>query len=470
MLKRRGWLTLGAIAVWAMASAAAQAQDAPLSEREKELLTTIDALKERLTQLEERMDTMAAPDVEVRLTEVEKAVEQKTEADAKDFRVYWKDSLRFETNDGNIKLRIGGRIHNDWVWYSQDEDLEWIGTPKAPVFVDLEDGVEFRRARIYLSGEVGDNVEFKAQYDFAGGAAAFKDVYVGLTNVPYVGGLRVGQFKEPFSLDELTSSNDITFMERALPNVFAPSRQTGLMVHGTALEERMTYAAGVFKSVNDYGNGYDDGTYAYTARVTGLPWYEDEGRQLIHLGAAYSVRNPDDPIRYRQRPEVHGTSTRFVDTGNMWADDVQLFGLEAAGVYGPLSLQAEYIRTDVDSPLVGDRTFDGWYAYVSYFLTGEHRAYKTSEGAFTAIKPKNNFGFGEDGGSGAWELALRYSTLDLNDGNFLRGGEEDNITAAVNWYLNPNAKVKFEYVRADIDHDLYAGDLDIFQTRFQFSF
>lgn len=460
---------LGAMAVLATAAVTAHAQDAPLTEREKALLMTIESLQERLARLEERMDRVAAPDVEERLTEVEKAVENRAEADAKDFRVFWKDSLRFETHDGSVKLRIGGRTHNDWVWYSQDKDLEWVGTPDKPVFVDLEDGVRFRRARIYISGEVGENVEFKAQYDFADGDADFRDVYVGLLNVPYIGGIRAGQFKEPFSLEELISSNDITFMERGLPSVFVPSRQTGVMVHGTALETRMTYAAGVFKNVNDYGNGFDDGGYAYTARVTGLPWYEEKGRQLIHLGAAYTVRNPDGTIRYRQRPEVY-TDTRFLDTGDMWADDVQSLGLEAAGVYGPLSLQAEYIRSDVDSPLVGDRSFDGWYAYVSYFLTGEHRAYKPEEGVFTSVKPNRNFGFGEKGGPGAWELALRYSTLDLNDGNFLRGGEEENITAAVNWYLNANTKVKFEYVRADIDHDLYSGDLDVFHTRFQFAF
>ena len=86
------------------------------------------------------------------------------------------------------------------------------------------------------------------------------------------------------------------------------------------------------------------------------------------------------------------------------------------------------------------------------------------------MKPKRNFGLGTDGGPGAWEVALRYSTLDLNYGWWPRGGKQESITGALNWHLNPNAKVKFEYVRADVSHDLYGGNADIFQTRIQFAF
>ena len=98
----------------------------------------------------------------------------------------------------------------------------------------------------------------------AGGDADFKDVYMQLKNVPYIGNIKVGHFKEPFSMEELTSSKYITFLERALPNAFAPSRNTGIQLHDTLLDGRMTYAVGIFKDVNSYGDGHP------TSGVSGL--------------------------------------------------------------------------------------------------------------------------------------------------------------------------------------------------------
>lgn len=128
------------------------------------------------------------------------------------------------------------------------------------------------------------------------------------------------------------------------------------------------------------------------------------------------------------------------------------------------------MHSAVDGPLVGDRDFDGYYVFASYFLTGEHRAYRPADGFFDMVKPKSNFAvLGDKKGWGAWEVALRFSNLDLSDG-YARGGEEDNVTLGLNWYLNPNTKVMFNYIHAGIDHDLYDDDLDILQARFQFMF
>ena len=108
--------------------------------------------------------------------------------------------------------------------------------------------------------------------------------------------------------------------------------------------------------------------------------------------------------------------------------------------------------------------FQGFYVYGSYFLTGENRVYKTSSGAFDRMSPKRNFD--GNGGLGAWEIALRYSNLDLNDADF-SGGELDDFTVGVNWYLNPNTRFMWNYVFADLDD---IGDTNIFQTRFQIDF
>ena len=103
-----------------------------------------------------------------------------------DLRVYWKDGLRMENADKSIKIKMGGRIMNDWTFFDSADEIE------AELVEELKDGTEFRRARFYIAGEVYDSVIFKAQYDFAGGDADFRDVYIGLKNAGPLGKLTIG--------------------------------------------------------------------------------------------------------------------------------------------------------------------------------------------------------------------------------------------------------------------------------------
>ncbi len=411
----------------------------------------IDDLKKQLSEMNSRINQLEARQ------KSEEPNENTSKTASTDFRVFWKEGLNLATQDGTFRLKAGGRIQNDWLWISEDSDL------KADVG-EQEDGTEFRRARLYLSGLIYGNVEFKAQYDFAGGDADFKDVYIGLRDLP-IGNIRAGHFKEPFSLEEITSSKYLTFLERGLPNAFAPSRNVGVMLHGTALaasDPRMTWAVGVFRDTPDDGDIRDDGGYNFTGRLTWLPQYKDDGASLVHLGAGYSHRNPSDHIAsFNSRPEAH-LADDFVDTGSFRSDDMDLVGLEAACVSGPLSIQGEYVFANAD--VASSANFQGYYAHVSYFLTGEHRIYKPSEGVFSRVKPNENFKYG--GGSGAWEVALRYSGLDLSD-NIITGGELHDITAGLNWYLNPNTRVMWNYVHADKED---IGNADMFMIRLQVDF
>jgi phosphate-selective porin OprO/OprP len=154
------------------------------------------------------------------------------QAEDNDIRVFWKDSLRLESIDKKNKLRVGGRIHWDNAFFADDE----FGGKS------LEDGDVFRRTRFYLSGQIQGRYDFKMQYDFAGGDAAFKDVYFGIKDVPVLGDVRVGQFKEPFSLEEMASSNDIASIERANVNRLAPSRSAGIMLYNDYADSRVTGA------------------------------------------------------------------------------------------------------------------------------------------------------------------------------------------------------------------------------------
>jgi len=382
-----------------------------------------------------------------------------------DFKVYWKDGLRIDMPSQDVELKIGGRIMNDWGFFSGDSDIEdEVG--------DLEDGAEFRRARLYISGTILKDYLFKAQYDFAGGDADFKDVYLGVQNVPYAGTLLVGHHKEPFSLEESTSSKYTTFMERALPNAFAPGRNTGFKFSnalGEKKAERLTYAAGIYREVDDTGDSDAEGSWGVTGRITGLPYYADKGRQLLHLGTGYSYRQYDeeDALRYRERPESH-LLPRFVDTGSLDAEAANLLNFEAATVLGPFSLQGEYAWSFVDSRSGSDNSFQGGYVEASYFLTGEHRPYSTSSGAFSRVKPKQHF-LGKDKGPGAWQVAARYSYLDLTDDE-VEGGELENITLGLNWHLTSTIRVMFNYILMDLDLEDTDGTAQAFQSRFQIDF
>ena len=201
-------------------------------------------------------------------------------------------------------------------------------------------------------------------------------------------------------------------------------------------------------------------------------------RMLLHLGLGYSHRfpsgsNQDIDLKYATRPETYLTSTTFVNTGQFSVTRVDLFNLERAAVFGPLSYQAEVIYSLPGGAPEGTHHFWGGYVYGSFLLTGEHRPYKKSEGVFSQIKPKHDF-CPLKGTWGAWELAARYSYIDLNDKN-IQGGKEGNLTLGLNGYLNSYLQVMFNYIRVRVDNSstsppVNGGNADIFQTRFQVAF
>lgn len=360
---------------------------------------------------------------------------------ASDLQAEWKDGLRWKTADSGVQLALGHRIHYDMVFQSGEDGL------LSALGEDLEDGVEFRRMRLYLSGTLHQATAFKIQYDFASGSAVLKDGYVEFRGVPGLENIRVGQFKEPFGLEELTSSNHISLVERSLPAAFVPSRNTGIMTHSH--RGPITWAGGIFREADETGLSTGSGEYNATARVVLVPWRPESGNGLVHLGVAGSVRSPaDDELRYGERPENH-LAPKFVDTGPLAADRATLVGFEGALVHGRASLQAEYMLASA-SMLAGgdDPSFSGYYATGSVFLTRDQRAYKTSSGAFGRTKPRQNFQ--PDGpGRGALELLVRYSSLDLSDGA-VTGGKLEDVTVGLNWYLNPNFRVMLNGVYADL--------------------
>jgi phosphate-selective porin OprO/OprP len=362
------------------------------------------------------------------------------------------DRTDFSSKDDRLRLELSGRLHLDAAYFDADN------TP-------LEDTVRVRRARLGVALTLFRDFTVKYQYDFTGDGRTLD------ASLSYEGfdpwEVKIGQFREPFSLEELTSSNNNTFMERALPNEFARGYNTGIAIstHGAD----WSAAGGVFGDrvvKNVFGAGDED--LALTGRVTYAPVHNDEG--VAHFGINASRRDVEEGgrVRFATNPESPLADENLVSTGSIQDADVfYVAGLEAAGVRGPFSIQGEYIHTALDrdngrSDLnFSGLNFSGGYAYVSWFLTGESRPYNVKRGYFSGIKPNR--------ATGAFELALRFSALDLNDGG-VTGGREMNTTLGLNWYYRRNLRLMTNLIHVDTDDEGGNEDVNIVQFRAQLHF
>ncbi len=377
----------------------------------------------------------------------------------------WNNSYQLQSPDGAYSMQFGGRIMWDNTFFFQDDDLEEL-------FGEQKNGTQFRRVRFYNRGSIYNNIQYQLQLDFAGGSVGFRDVHITIRDLPGGGYLRVGQFKEPLRLESLTSSNHMSFMERAFPAGMVRDRNTGLMLSYNLANNRMLWQGGVFRDADGAGNDIqaNDG-FAVTSRLLGQPYVNSEERRVVHLGAGFSHREPESrEFGISQRPET-GMGPRYVNTGTIEdVSQIQIFNVEAALVMGPVSVQGEYLQSNTTTSGNNGETyaFNSYYGYVSYFLTGESRNY--SNGSFGRVSPNNNFGDGE-GGAGAWEVLLRYSGVDLNSGdpdnNGIAGGKLSDITLGLNWYLNPATRAMFNFVHAQLEDE---GSANIAQMRLQVAF
>jgi phosphate-selective porin OprO and OprP len=166
---------------------------------------------------------------------------------------------------------------------------------------------------------------------------------------------------------------------------------------------------------------------------------------------------------------LSGTPPNLADTKQIASNGVLLANVEAAFVRGPLSVQGEYAIAQVNTSMpMGDPTFQGGYVAAAFVLTGESRSYKQSDAVFGSIKPDNPWD-GEQGG--AFEVALRYSMLDLTDATVM-GGELTGLTAGINWYLNSNARVMLNFSHQELASTgaTRGGSAKAAQLRFQVNF
>ena len=389
------------------------------------------------------------------------AKQEKQQVDAKlaeatkpsDVEVTVKGGIGVKTRDGKFESKLGGRLQADAASYS--------GQP------EMGDGSEFRRARISYSGTMYNVWDFKLEYDFASTGSngrGITDAYLAYTGFEPMD-ITVGNFKTPFSLDYLTSANNTLFMERALPNAFSSGRKMGIMASNETTH--WSWATGIFgDSITNKGGQNDEG-WGVTARGTWAPI--NDGVHFVHLGLGLNYRDTGDSgkVGFDSEAESHVSGVSIIDTGDITSvADYYNIGAELAAGHGPYSVQGEYITTKVNRNNGKDADFDGWYLQAGYILTGETRQYKN--GVMGGVKPSSIVG---EGGYGAWELALRYSSLDLSDAG-IDGGEADAMTYGVNWYPTPTLRFSANYVDV-LEVDGGPNDNDepsVFQVRSQWAF
>lgn len=377
------------------------------------------------------------------------------------------------------KVKVTGFFQADAGWIHQD-------AANRIAVGNIQDGADFRRARLAATGDVAANVGYMVEFDFAfPGRPTFMDVWLEIRDLPVLNNLKIGQFRHPFGLGGLTSVKELTFIERGLPFAFLPFRQIGVMSSGADEERGVTWAFSGFRFPTDPFGGQigDNGGYGMASRLTAAI-ADDGAGSVVHVGGAYSILDPsNDAVQYRNQPEFFIAETGgaafvpagvpaavppFVDTGVLATNSTNLFAGELAATSGSFHAQSEVICSLMNRIGVASTTaFYGVSAQAGYILTGEHRPYNRKAGVLGRIVPTNDFG---QGGIGAWEVAGRWSMLDLNDDD-VRGGKLNTTTLGLNWYLNKFTKFQFNYIHAFLDSPVNGNsDADLFAMRAQVDF
>jgi phosphate-selective porin OprO/OprP len=368
--------------------------------------------------------------------------------------VHWDRGLHLTVLEGNFEMKVGGEVQYDVAGFADQENVEEI-------VGEFDGGGAWRRIRLDAKGTLFKRIEYKLNYNFATTSPPhLQDAWIDF-KLPFVP-LRVltGRFKAPLGLDGYTPNAALTFLERStLTSAFLPDRNTGILVWDSAPKHRLRYGFAIIDPSS--GRGLKDlAELGWSARFTSAVGRK-EGRLLLHSGANFYRRRVKDTIRFQSQPESH-LAPAFVDTGDIPAETSHTAVLEAAVQYGSTSLQGEFAYTQVGSTEDEDPRFWGFYVMAGHFLTGETHPYDTDRGTFGRPDPKRGLGDGS-GGLGAFEIAFRFSHLDLTDKN-VHGGVLDDVSVAFNWYPTHSTRVMTNVIWSKLDS---AEAVWIFQVRFQ---
>lgn len=362
------------------------------------------------------------------------------------------DGLVFRFREIDTRIHVGGRLHLDYAFF--DDDLN-----------PIDDDFDVRRGRPLIEAEFGDDWKAKFEYELAVEDHGIRAAWVQWDGIDHLK-VRLGNQTLPFGLEEQMSSNNLVFNERSLASALGPNYGTGVVLatNGRAFgRSRFTAAGGVyFEPFGD--DGYDrhrSDHLGIAGRATFAPIARK--RQVLQIGASVDWRDVKggNDWSVSRRPESQ-LAPSLIGTTLGSVSSVTTFGIDGAAMFGPVLFQAEYLKSGIDrqsSSILPDADFDGAYAQLSWVVTGERHRYSKSLATFGGVKPRSDWG--------AVEVGLRWSTLDLTDAGVL-GGEADDITVGVSWWIRENARLMFNYVRVDAKESgtLLSDEPQIFALRF----
>lgn len=446
--------------------------------------------KSRIQDLEQKVDDLsrAVQDLK-RSGSSQNADQQRRDGEAK--LTLPNGRPTFATPDGAFSAALRAIVQFDGAYYSQDSGA----TSATP---DLSSGTNFRRARIGLDGKVFKDFDYSFIYDFGG--SGVEGTSISAAYVQYSGlapvFVRIGAFAPFANLEDSAGPGDTLFLERASINeisrgLTAGDGRSALAVF--AQGERYLASAAYTGGRAGQAAAFDE-QQALVGRLAVL-LYTDANTKLnvgIHgsylfdpADAAAGPGSPSANIIYQNQTELRVDAANLVSTGNIDADSATHWGADAGLVAGRLYAEGGYTRFDVDrrGSTAPDPQFDGWYLQASVFLTNDARRYDARSQSFK--NPSVKRPLGTAGGWGAWEIAARYSTLDLDShegaagaptpAGGIRGGTQDIWTAGLNWYPNNAVRVLLDYQNAEIDRLNGAGTqigqtVDQVSLRVQFAF
>jgi phosphate-selective porin OprO/OprP len=390
--------------------------------------------EEELKQIEEELDLEAADRGRVLLDRTDQLMEISRKP-----LTYVQENVPFLTKR---RIIFFGRLEVDGAYFTSG-------------ILDDESGFDLRRFRLGLAGRVRfwPGWNYKVEIDLTDNENTLSDAYLSWRSDRW-GTFRIGNQKVAQTLSGQTSSLSIAFMERPLPVLaFTLQRRLGIG-WDTHLKK---VGANITLFSRDPNKGV--GSQGWAARGYFNP--SREKFHVIHIGGSIMQLSSDDDARVRARPESHVTDIRLVDTG-VWSavDTSSAFGLELAGAKGPVTIRSEFYHTEWTRSDDSDPRFKGWYAEASWFLTGEMAHYR--DGKF--IRPNVHRE------RGAWELAARFSSVDLNDQD-VEGGSEKNLSIGVNWYSKTHWRFMGNLIRVSAKDGPYGNqDPWIIQFRSQYYF
>ncbi len=385
-----------------------------------------------------------------------------------------KSGFAIKSADGAYRLRIGGYAQLDSRFFLDEKQRSTVDT-----FI-------LRRVRPILEGTVARIFDFRIMPDFGAGQTVLQDAYVEAKLSPAFR-VRAGKFKPPVGLERLQSGADLLFVERSLPTNLVPNRDLGVQIAGDLAGGIASYQLGVFNGVVDGGIADADTNSEkdVAARLFFLPFVQGGG-PLKNFGFGIagtsgntsgtatapglpSYRSPGQATVFAYRSDGTAPNTTIADGRHVRI-------VPQAYLYsGSFGLLAEYVlsRQDVTRGAVS-RELDhrSWQAAASWVISGGVPTYR-------AVDPKVVF----DPAAhtwGAWEIKVRFSQLDIDSATFpvfanpasaIRS--EKSVAAGLNWYLNRNVRLLFDYERTKYDGGFATGDREdekIFFSRFQVQF